>query len=263
MVDGEKLRYKYLSESDASRLYSQLELPPSPKAYCPTCFKEGSYVYEGVTYQCDCELQYQLFKHYMNAGIGKTYQRLDWGDFEGDPQALQMAELFWDRRELFVQRGLGLIFLGEFGTGKTMLQTLLAKDLVKTGYSVFCVKFSSMIDMFTSGWRSQEDREFFQRKVKGSQVLVIDDLGKEFKASNNLSGTTLDDVLRTRVQEGRTTLITSNLNTEEMDNGYGPAIFSLLKEVSMIYEFRGEDYRTTANRKAVDEALKGEIRPIV
>lgn len=262
-VSGESLRHKYLSEEDAERLYNYTDVKSNPKTYCPTCFKEGTYKLDGKEYECDCQLQLQLLKHYTNAGIGQVYQRLDWSDFQGDEGALGLVEQFWKQRRFFFQKGLGLMFQGDFGTGKTMLQALLAKDLVKSGYSVYMVKATSMIEMFTSGWRSDEERAFFQKKVKGSQVLVLDDLGKEIKTTNNLAQSTFDDVLRTRVQEGRSTLVTTNLTADEIDKGYGGAVLSMLRELSAFYEVKGADFREKSSQRTIQESLRGETRPIV
>lgn len=262
-ISGESLRHKYLSEEDAERLYKYTEIRPDPKSYCPTCFKEGVYTFEGEEYECDCQLQLQLLKHYTNAGIGLAYQRLDWDDFEGDPGALNMVEQFWKQRKLFFQKGLGLMFQGDYGTGKTMLQALLAKDLVKSGYSVYMTKATAMLDQFTSGWRSDEERVFFQKKVKGSQVLVLDDLGKEMRSTSNLAQSTFDDVLRSRVQEGKSTLVTTNLTSEEIDSGYGGAILSMLREISAFYRVEGADFREKSSKRTIQESLRGETRPIV
>src|SRR5690606_15714375 len=107
-----------------------------------------------------------------------------------------------------------------------------------------------------------EDQATFQRRVKQSQVLLLDDIGKEMKTKTNLAESSFDDVLRSRVLVGRSILITSNMSVEEMGEGYGAAIFSLLKETSIVHEFSGEDFRTKANKRLLSETLSEEVRPI-
>ena len=120
-----------------------------------------------------------------------------------------------------------------------------------------------MISMFTEGWKSQESQRLFQQKVEMSHILLLDDLGKEMKKKTNLSEATFDSVLRTRVQSGRPTFITTNMSEEEMTSGYGGAIMSLLKETSIDQEVSGEDFRIKAGKRSLMEALSGNIRPIV
>ncbi len=257
------LRFTFLSEPDAKRLYEQHpELKSDPDKYCPTCSKEGSYSWRGESYTCDCQHQLQLNKHYLNAGIGMLYQRLGWEDYEGDEIAKGLCDKYYSARSSLVSRGTGLMFLGNFGTGKTMSLTLLLKDLLKDGYSVYATTFTSMIEMFTAGWKSADEQAFFQKRVKHSQILLLDDVGKEMRTKTNLAESTFDDVLRSRVQEGRPTFITSNMTVDELGTGYGAAIFSLLKETSILHEFDGEDYREKANRRLLQEALSSERRPI-
>lgn len=256
------IRTWYLSERDAERLY--LQNPNLRKGYedfCPTCNTKKVYHWKGEDHECDCELQLQLYKHYLSSGIGVNYQRLSWDDYQ-DQSVRDQLSAYYDQRELFANRGIGLLFTGSYGTGKTLASTLLLKDLVKSGYSCFSTTFASMVEMFTSGWRSSEDQRYFQEKFVHSEVLLLDDLGRELKTKNRLAETTFDDVLRRRVQDGRPTFLTTNMDYEELNDGYGGAILSLLKEVSITQEFSGDDFRPISSQRALDEIRAGEIRPI-
>lgn len=263
-VNKQNIRYRYLADADAERLYSEnSNLGRSYEEFCPTCMTKGTYRWKGEDRQCDCEMQLQLHKHYLWAGIDIDYQRLTWEDFEGDPEVMSIVANYLDRYEAYVGRGVGLILRGDVGTGKTFAATMLLKDLVRRGYDCYSVTFSSMIEMFTAAWRSDEERRYFQRRVVHSDVLLLDDLGKELRRKNALSESTFDDVLRRRVMAGRPTFITTNLTQREMSEGYGKAILSLLKEKSIFYEVQGTDYRPSSNRRMLDEVRRNEYRPIV
>lgn len=269
------IRTAFLSEEDSEALSSRYPHLSSaggavgPDQYCPTCEKKNvnadgrsMYKWKGEWHVCDCELQLQLYKHYLLAGVGVTYQRLDWVDFQGDSDAIKLARVYLSKPD-FVERGIGLLFFGEFGVGKTMLANLVLKDLIKRGKSCYGTTFAGMIDMFTAGWRSDAQRAEFGRRILDSDVLLLDDLGRELKRSTKLSESTFDDVLRTRVQEGRVTLITTNLHERELTEGYGAAILSLLKERSMGHGFKGSDFRGKANDRLLQEIMDGETRPLV
>jgi DNA replication protein DnaC len=187
---------------------------------------------------------------------------MSWEDFEGDKTARELCEKYYEARVNLINGGTGLMFLGGFGTGKTMTMNLLLKELLWDKYNVYATTFTSMIEMFTAGWKSMEEQALFQKKVKQSKVLLLDDIGKEMRTRNNLAESTFDDVLRSRVQDGRPTFITSNMTIEEMGQGYGSAVFSLLQEVSIVHEFSGDDYRQKSNQRLLDEALSGIVRPI-
>lgn len=258
------LRLRFLSDKDAERLYKKFpELKSSPDKFCPTCLTDGSYMWQGKEVKCDCTYQLQLYKHYLNSGIGVLYQRQSWDDFDGDPKLRALMKSYADNAPRMISRGINILLLGEFGVGKTMAMNLLLKELLHQGYSVFATTFTSMIEMFTAGWTSSDDKHLFQERMIMSQVLLIDDIGREMKTKTNLSESTFDYILRSRVQMGRPTFITSNMTESSIKQGYGSAVFSLLGENCLIQTVKGTDFRKKAGQRTLKEVYSGEVRPII
>lgn len=255
---------RFLSDEDAHRLYQQHpDLRPDPDEYCPTCNKEGTYRWQGVEHKCDCRQQLQYHKHYLNAGIGVLYQRLSWDDYEGDPELRRTVDAYLKNHQRMISSGVSIILTGDYGVGKTLAMNLLLKSLLHEGYSCFATTFAGMMEMFTAGWASKEDKALFQQRVVMSQVLLLDDLGREYKTKTNLSETTFDFLLRTRVQHGRPTFITTNMSEDQLRQGYGSAVISLLSENAILQEVKGKDFRQRARSRTFDEVRSGNIRPIV
>lgn len=259
-------RTAYLSDDEAARLYVRHPgLGRSYVDYCPTCNKAGTYIWRGVEQACDCELQLQLAKIYFAAGIGLTYQRLDWGDFQGADEVVAGVAKYIENHQSYISRGVGLFFTGPFGIGKSMLATLALKEFVKLGYRCYATTFAQTIEAFTSTWGrdGKANQEFFQDKFLYSEVLLLDDLGRELSGTTKLSESTFDTILRQRVSAGRPTFLTTNLTMSQLERGYGGAVLSLLREKSVVFEFTGEDFRPKANRRELDEIALGEVRPII
>jgi len=231
--------------------------------YCPTCKKAGTYRWQGREWECDCAMQFQLYLHYHAAGIGIRYQRLGWGDWKGDPDILDAIQLY-AANDLNAEEGVGLFLYGPNGVGKTMLATLALKEFIKRGFSCYNCTFADMIEAFTAGWKSDDDKRWFDRKFKQSQVLILDDFGRHYSMTDRLPASTFDSLLRTRVQAGRPTLFTANMTPEDVSVGYGSAALSLLREQSLEEHLRGDDYRSNsvAGKLAAQLAI-GEMRPIV
>ncbi len=263
MIDPEPLRHRYLSDHEAQRLYDEYpRLKASYEDYCPTCATTGKFFWPEKMQACDCELQLQLHKHYLRSGIGMNYQRLSWDDYEGSPEVQSWMDDYLEGHANYVQRGIGLILHGEFGVGKTFTTTMLLKDLIKLGHRCYSTTFAHMVEMFTAGWRDASEQKNFQQKIIGSDVLLLDDLGREMKSKNKLSETTFDDVLRRRVQDGKPTFITTNMTLGELGAGYGGAILSLLWESSLRYEMTGDDFRPQSSSRMQAELKLGAVRPI-
>jgi DNA replication protein DnaC len=262
--DYKDLVYRFISDDDADLLYDKYpKLRNGYEVYCPTCNGQKHYLLDGQDVSCNCREQVQLHKHYLVSNIGLLYQRLDWNDYQGDSKARQLAELYLTNHKEMIRTGMGLIYLGPFGTGKTMLVSLVAKELTKLGYTVFFTTFAEMIDLFTKSWSSNAARARFESKVVESEIFILDDVGKEFRTKNNLAESTFDHVLRQRAVDARPTLLTTNMSEAELDEGYGGAIFSLLKERSILHHSSGEDWRSKARERTLEEVLRGGIRPIV
>lgn len=234
------------------------------RTYCPTCQKTGTYLWAGTEHDCDCRTQLNLHKLYLDAGIGLEFQVLTWEDWVGDPKVRELCGSYLDRK--LYRRGKGIKLRSpNYGTGKTMAVNLLAKDLVKANVSTFVVTFSTMVAMYTGGWRDDEEREVFVEKVLDSEVLVIDDLGRTTRtseAARNFLESTLDDVLRPRVQHGKVTVVTTNHDDLELRDIFGSAIASLLGGHTLDYTVAGGDYRPTQKKRTFEEDLAGVTRPI-
>ena len=163
--DYVNLKYEFLDDDEIDYLeqkYPQFE--SFNKRGCPTC----------EDHSCgDCKTQLQLYKHYLRAGIGLNYQKLDWHDFHGDEKALSLARIYLGQHKDFVKGGMGLLYNGSWGTGKTLLTSLLAKELVKLGYKVYFATFTQMVDEFTRGWGSNDDKARFESKVVKLSLIHI------------------------------------------------------------------------------------------
>ena len=227
------------------------------KRGCPTCDGPNSLASCGK-----CKSQLQLYKHYLASGIGLNYQRLDWDDYHGDVEALEAANLWLSQHKSMVRAGFGIIFHGDYGTGKTLLSVLVAKELVKLGYNVYFATFAQMVDEFTRGWGDASEKIRFENKVVKSDIFFLDDIGKEFRTKNNLSESTFDHVMRQRALDSRPTFITTNMTTDELKYGYGSAIFSLLTERMIDHHVVGQDFRPLARQRAIEEINNSVFRSI-
>ena len=254
IADYKDLTYEFLPEEVIEYLENKSpQFEKANKVGCPSCLDKS----------CgDCKGQLQLYKHYLNAGIGLNYQKLNWDDFHGDEKALELSKIYLSKHQQMVKGGMGVMFHGSWGTGKTLLTSLMAKELVKLGYTVYFATFTQMVDEFTRGWGSNEDKARFESRVVKSDIFFLDDVGKEFRTKNNLSEATFDHVLRQRALDNRPTFITTNMSIEDLNTGYGSAIFSLLKERMIVHSMEGMDYRELARDRTFEEITQGTDRKI-
>jgi DNA replication protein DnaC len=275
---------RLLTDAESSRLKAlNPNVPASPRS-CVTCKGSGTFMWwagpnpdqwEPTEYECPCNDQWILHRHLLHSGVGLTYQRIGWGDVQVESGAREKVGSYLDSAGAYLQAGCGLILHGSKGAGKTMLATLVLKRLLADGHEGYFTTFSEMVDTFMAGWRDPEEKRHFHRRIKNAEVLVVDDVGREFKQRRFVKGegmieyetasseATFDEVLRHRVAASKPTIITTNKSITELETGYGGNILSLLRERSTTYRFTGQDFRDNARMRLDEEVRLGLTRPVV
>lgn len=236
----------------------------NPHKTCLTCQKKGTFLSPQGETECDCLAQWMLYLYLLNAGIYLNYQRLTWGDL-ADQVLTSTFEVLDDYRthiQRYTDAGIGLVLLGTQGTGKTLLASLLIKQLLGDGVDGYATQFNTMIDAYAAGWRDKEDREWFTRRVMNAGVLLIDDIGRESKGRENTTNALFDMVVRHRVASDKPTIITTNYTKAEIQSGYSVYAMSLLAESVIFHEVTGPSYREKANRRSVEDVRAGINRAV-
>lgn len=262
---------RLLTNPEADRLKKRHPgLPASPQ-HCPTCKGKGTFLWwspenEPAEWKCNCPDQWVLHRYLLHSNVLKGYQRLGWRDATNvEAGAIDRVWDYIDNAEGYVDAGYGLILHGLVGNGKTLLSSLVFKALLAQGYDGYFTTFSEMIETYTAGWYDAEERAWFHRRVKNTTVLVLDDIGREFKAggARTLPESTFDEVLRHRIAAALPTIITTNYDMNKLGEAYGGNVLSLLKERSSTYQFAGQDFRDRAEARLQTEVRNKLTRPLV
>jgi len=140
--------------------------------------------------------------------------------------------------------GTGLFFRGPVGVGKTHLAVAVLKELCRR--NIPC----SFLD--TSGWLEDlkasiaEDEELDTHitveHARRVHVLLLDDLGAE--RSTEFSRDTIYTVISTRHQNKLTTLVTTNVEKEQLIREQGHRLWSRLTEMCKTVSISSHDHRT-------------------
>lgn len=254
---------------------------------CVTCGDAGTFQWwdryslggdpsKVVTYECPCIDQWILHRYLSAHGIGLAYQRLSGHDAIGispDGQAVVMD--WFTNRDAYIRSGVGLVLHGSGGTGKTLSSNLLLKKILSDGGDGFFLTFKDLLDLQSDGWRDKEHKDWFNRRIRSAGLLVIDDIGKENHSrkvtdkglkesvTTGYAQSTLDSVLRSRVADALPTIVTTNIDFDDVTDAYSASIFDLLVERSVVHRFTGGSFRTKSMTRSVDEARSGLSRPVV
>lgn len=146
-----------------------------------------------------------------------------------------------------------LLFTGNTGLGKTFMSNCIANELIKNGknvlYQTAPVLLETVIENKMNKYKTSVQDNFY-KNVLESDLLIIDDLGTECLNSMKLSE--LFTILNTRLlnlnNKVTKTIISTNLNINNIFKNYEERIGSRIAGFYDIYYFFGDDLRLKPKR---------------
>ena len=264
MIDRDELilnlRKRKIDDLTFNRITTLYPVAPE----CPTCGGHEKYNLDYQTYECDCELQKLLQRHYFVANIGREYHDICLSDFDGSdtdkvvPETRRYIENF----ENNFHYGLGITFSGPVGTGKTFAMTCVLKELIKQGIDVYFITFEELINVWGKSWQDDAAKAILERRLKTASVLGLDELRTDPRNAGGFLANGLDSVIRHRTSNLLPTLVTTNMKREEELDQFGK-VYSLLAAKNIRVETHGHDRRMQEVRNRTFELNnRGERRPI-
>lgn len=141
-----------------------------------------------------------------------------------------------------------LLFTGNTGLGKTFMTNCIANELIKNRknvlYQTAPVLLETVIDNKINKYKNSSQDNFY-KNVLETDLLIIDDLGTECLNSMKLSE--LFTILNTRLlnlnNKITKTIISTNLNSDNIFKYYEERIGSRLAGFYDMYYFFGDDLR--------------------
>lgn len=134
-----------------------------------------------------------------------------------------------------------LVLAGGVGCGKTIAAIWLIGEAATNHDSVLYLSSAAL-----ARWDRYSQEEM--GKLFAPRLLVIDDVGSEFRDEKGAFVSLLEDVINTRCLNGRRTVITTNMSADKFKVRYEDRIASRVSEFGAFFEFDGADMRreTTA-----------------
>lgn len=145
----------------------------------------------------------------------------------------------------FSRRSPSLLLYGKTGLGKTHLSLAIAGKAVESGYGVIYTSAQNLFNRLEKEKFGRSDGNT-EETIFDCDLLIIDDLGAEFTTQFTVSA--LYNIVNSRELEGKPTIISTNLNPEQLTSTYGERIASrILSNFVMLY-FDGSDIRQIKTR---------------
>lgn len=135
-----------------------------------------------------------------------------------------------------------LFLYGETGVGKTFLTHCIARELLEQAY---CVIYFTSFDLFDllakNAFSASGEPEELAGHVLDCDLLIIDDLGTEL--TNSFVSSQLFLCVNERILRKKSTIISTNLTTEQFMERYSERTFSRISSAYTMIKLIGRDIR--------------------
>ena len=255
----ERLKEENLAlQQERTVLLAGLGLPPDFLEEKPACALCGDTGYRGEA-MCRClrawcarEQQKELSRMLDLGEQCFDNFRLDWYSPRVDSRfGISPRENMERNRDVCVDyaydfngRGANLLLTGSPGLGKTFLSACIAREVSGKGYSVVYDTAASIFARFErQKFGREEDDGVLEdvERILNCDLLILDDLGTEMTTAFVQSA--LYQIVNTRLMEGRSTIISTNLGMGELEQRYLQPVISRLEGEYEVLVFFGEDIR--------------------
>jgi DNA replication protein DnaC len=217
-------------------------------------------IVQGIDYDLRWE-QARIPLKFRGLGLGSYQPTHHTGEFAlreakkfidnfGDHYVSKARRLAGDLPEDRSNIGRGMLLSGSNGVRKTTLAAALATEVQWLDFNnrVYMTRFSDYKEALTNTFESgdselkQKSKEVLVRALR-STLLVLDDIGQEHRTSSGFTESTLHELIRKRVEAGLPTVITTNIDPDDMYGVYGKSFDSFRREAFQTLEMLGADSR--------------------
>lgn len=145
-----------------------------------------------------------------------------------------------------------LLFGGSYGLGKSHLSQAICKGLGGKGYTTIFISIPKLLTKIRSTYNreSQVSEGELIEALGKVDCLVLDDVGaervKKEEEGESWAVEKLFEIVDSR--NGKHTIYTTNLNSNELSRKVGPRNFSRMMMNTKSFKFEGEDYRIKNKR---------------
>lgn len=166
-------------------------------------------------------------KHFEGAKLPQRHAQSGFGNYQvsNSGQQFAKAQCVSFAKDFIVNNVRNLIMVGRTGTGKTHLSCAVARNVLDKRKFARYVTSEDMANEIAKAWTIANDSEINAiHRFTEYDLLILDEYGLHDRHENRLQ--LVHKVLYARYDEGKATMLISNLTLEELKNDLGDRLWS-------------------------------------
>ena len=180
----------------------------------------------------------QVFRYLVrlrHACIPAEYWQLHLDTLHIDEKYRDHVKLFLRNHRNALSGGLGMLFLGSNGIGKTSMMTEIGKHFALVGYRVLYFTLQKYLNS-----RFQENKKI---EIANYDILLIDELDKAYgKTGNDYLMKTFEELVRQVLSLNKVSIMATNASKAGIKEMFGRSVFSALERKIQLLAIKGEDF---------------------
>lgn len=190
----------------------------------PICDGNGTEELRTVTVRCRCdreekeaiEKRFKYEEEQRQINMLKQFSLMDarlkdirFSNYKltaDNEKVFTLAKRYVDKFDAMFEKGQGLLFWGDVGTGKSYTAAMIANELLNSQVPVIMTSFIKLL-------KEVGESDYIERLNK-AKLLIIDDLGAE--RSTDYALEKVYDIIDSRYRSSKPIVLTTNLTLQEM-----------------------------------------------
>lgn len=239
-------RNTFLKEHNINDDYKELEY------VCNKC-KDTGYV-DGHKCSCFVQKEIELFdniSHFKNYIEDDNFDKLDMSfynqsglEYNGTTYRQLMEtqiKKFKDQVENMSKKPFSLLLIGPTGTGKTFLARCMGALALKNNKSVLYTNVNEYLNSLKPDYEGEPLKYY----AVSCDLFILDDLGTE--KITDYTNTEINYIIDKRLNDKKSTIITTNLMPDQIEDGYLSSTYSRLVNAYDNEYLYGDDLRRLKN----------------
>lgn len=146
-------------------------------------------------------------------------------------EACAFLKEFFPVMDKWINSGDGLMFHGEYATGKSSLAVIVAKEVIRHGGIVTFIPAARLMDYIVKDMRVAGQEETILERAARSNLVLLDDLGSETFSSGPAGAACLEGTLRQWYDNLISVLFTTNLSYDAIEKRYQSGIGTMFQRL--------------------------------